>query len=49
MFDVGRSMFDVQSVNCSGQAKFHTKVSALTVLKPPDRMLNGKLAEQGEN
>ena len=25
MFDVGRSMFDVQSVHCSGQADFHTR------------------------
>jgi hypothetical protein len=24
-FDVGRSMFDVQSVRCSGRAEFHTK------------------------
>ena len=25
IFDVGRSMFDVQSVHCSGQAESHTK------------------------
>jgi len=25
-FDVGRSMFDVQSVHCSGQAESHTKI-----------------------
>jgi hypothetical protein len=24
-FDVGRSMFDVQSVRCSGQAEFHRR------------------------
>jgi hypothetical protein len=24
MFDVGRSMFDVPSIHCSGQAEFHT-------------------------
>jgi hypothetical protein len=32
-FDVGRSMFDVQSVHCSGQAEFHT--SAGTGLERP--------------
>ena len=26
MFDVGRSMFDVQSFHYSGQAEFYTKV-----------------------
>jgi hypothetical protein len=33
MFDVGRSMFDVQSFHCSGQAKFHMmfQVSAKNV------------------
>jgi len=27
-FDVGRSMFDVQSVYCSNQAQFHTSTAA---------------------
>ena len=30
-FDVGRSMFDVQSVRCSGQAQFHTRGSGVNV------------------
>jgi hypothetical protein len=29
MFDVGRSMFDVQSFHCSGQAEFHTRGSGV--------------------
>jgi hypothetical protein len=27
-FDVGSSMFDVQSFHCSGQAEFHTSLAA---------------------
>jgi len=32
-FDVGRSMFDVQSFRCSGQAEFH-KVSVYSITFP---------------
>jgi hypothetical protein len=31
MFDVGRSMFDVQSVRCCGQAEFHTNPAAYEI------------------
>jgi hypothetical protein len=38
MFDVGRSMFDVQYVYCSGQAEFHSRCH-----KTEDRKQNSEM------
>ncbi len=51
MFDVGRSMFDVQSFHCSRQAEFHTRfqvsgVKVLIIEPPVWNFINSKVVIQ---
>ena len=47
MFDVGRSMFDVKSFHCSGQAVFHTNPAASLKSVQSDQKRNFVNSEGG--